>query len=194
MGKSVMLVLALASVWTWVLIVEGVVGLSRLRTAIRRAGGTTESKLLTPIMQAGSAAADVVIENEDPANKRIRIAEAMSRSARVVLSQVERGLPSLAVIASVAPFVGLFGTVYGIMVSFADIAASGHSSLAVGAPGIAEALAATAWGLAAAIPASVAYSRLGSAITRVAERLGHLIEEHAVQLVASQAGQTPRTS
>ena len=72
-------------------------------------------------------------------------------------------LPNLAVISSVAPFIGLFGTVWGIMTAFSGIAQSQDTSLAVVAPGIAEALAATAYGLAAAIPASVGYNRIGFA-------------------------------
>jgi biopolymer transport protein ExbB/TolQ len=193
-GKAVMIVLALVSVWTWVLIVESAVGLSRLKRAIPLGGGKGEGNLLAPIMEAGSAAARIFIKDEDPAAKRVRIAEAMTRSGRILLGRAERGLPSLAVIASVAPFVGLFGTVYGIMSSFAGIAESSNTSLAVVAPGIAEALAATAWGLAAAIPASVAYSRQGAAIAQVAERLGHLIEEQAVQFVARPSSQLERAS
>ena len=78
----------------------------------------------------------------------------------------EGGLPNLAVISSVAPFIGLFGTVWGIMTSFVGIAAAKDTSLAVVAPGIAEALAATAYGLAAAIPASIGYNRIGAAFSR----------------------------
>ena len=84
--------------------------------------------------------------------------------------RAEGGLPNLAVISSVAPFVGLFGTVWGIMASFAGIAAAKDTSLAVVAPGIAEALAATAYGLAAAIPASVGYNRIGAAFSRIGQR------------------------
>ena len=77
----------------------------------------------------------------------------------------------LASVGSVAPFVGLFGTVWGIMNSFQSIAQSKNTSLAVVAPGIAEALFATALGLAAAIPAVVAYNRFSSQIETLASRL-----------------------
>ena len=81
-----------------------------------------------------------------------------------------RGRPAnLAVISSVSPFVGLFGTVWGIMGSFAGIAAAKDTSLAVVAPGIAEALAATAYGLAAAIPAAIGYNRLVAAFSRLGQ-------------------------
>ena len=83
------------------------------------------------------------------------------------MARAEGGLSNLAVIASAAPFVGLFGTVWGIMSSFASIAGANDTSLAVVAPGIAEALAATAYGLAAAIPAAVGYNRIGAAFARL---------------------------
>jgi biopolymer transport protein ExbB/TolQ len=83
----------------------------------------------------------------------------------------------------VAPFVGLLGTVWGIMVSFTAIAASNDTSLAVVAPGIAEALATTAFGLVAAIPASIAYSRLGSAFAAASQDVAGFIEETSVALM-----------
>ena len=81
-------------------------------------------------------------------------------------------MPNLAVISSVAPFVGLFGTVWGIMSSFAAIAQAQDTSLATVAPGIAESLAATAYGLAAAIPASIGYNRIGAAYARLGQEHG----------------------
>jgi biopolymer transport protein TolQ len=77
----------------------------------------------------------------------------------------------LATVGSTAPFVGLFGTVWGIMNSFTSIAASNNTSLAVVAPGIAEALFATALGLVAAIPAVIAYNKFSTDLGRYAERL-----------------------
>lgn len=106
----------------------------------------------------------------------------MTRAARMLLTRAEGGLPNLAVISSVARFVGLFGTVWGITVSFSAIAAAKDTSLAVVAPGIAEALAATAIGLAAAIPASIGYNRIGVSLARLGECLHDLIEEDAVRL------------
>jgi biopolymer transport protein TolQ len=91
-----------------------------------------------------------------------------------VTEQVDRlaeRLNILATIGSVAPFVGLFGTVWGIMRSFADIAGANNTSLAVVAPGIAEALFATALGLFAAIPAVIAYNRMSYGINRMEARL-----------------------
>jgi biopolymer transport protein TolQ len=87
------------------------------------------------------------------------------------MDRVERFMSFLATVGSTAPFVGLFGTVWGIMNSFQAIAASKNTSLAVVAPGIAEALFATALGLVAAIPAVVAYNKLATDFGRYASRL-----------------------
>ena len=87
------------------------------------------------------------------------------------LRHLEVRLPFLATLGSAAPFIGLFGTVWGIMNSFASIAASKNTTLAVVAPGIAEALFATALGLVAAIPAVLAYNKLSGDIGRFANRL-----------------------
>jgi biopolymer transport protein TolQ len=87
------------------------------------------------------------------------------------MEQLERHMNFLASVGSSAPFVGLFGTVWGIMNSFASIAAAKNTSLAVVAPGIAEALFATALGLVAAIPAVLAYNKLSGDIGRYGYRL-----------------------
>ncbi len=185
-GKLVMGLLALASIWSWILIVEGLFTLSRLKRAVKRAAAGATSRLIEPVIAAGREASGIAIPQEGVGELRQRIVEAMNRKAQDLLTRAEGGLPNLAVIASVAPFVGLFGTVYGIMSSFANIAEAKDTSLAVVAPGIAEALAATAWGLAAAIPASIAYNRLGAALSRTGQKLAHLIEERAVAIVAER--------
>lgn len=100
-----------------------------------------------------------------------RIRRMMDATARRELEALERGLPVLATTGSVAPFVGLLGTVWGIMTSFQSIGASKNTSLAVVAPGIAEALFATAIGLFAAIPAVIAYNRIAGSLGRYAARL-----------------------
>jgi biopolymer transport protein TolQ len=96
--------------------------------------------------------------------------------------RLERGLPFLATVGSSAPFIGLFGTVVGIMNAFRDIGASGSASLAVVAPGIAEALVATAIGLFAAIPAVIGYNYLGARVNRLIERLAAFRGELAQSL------------
>jgi len=96
--------------------------------------------------------------------------------------RLERGLSYLATVASAAPFVGLLGTVIGIMNAFQDIGTTGSASLAVVAPGIAEALVATAAGLGAAIPAVIAYNYVGSRVTHMLERMDDFGVEYAESL------------
>ena len=98
------------------------------------------------------------------------------------LSRLEKGLGTLATIGSVSPFVGLFGTVWGIMNAFRDIAAQGSTNLAVVAPGIAEALFATALGLVAAIPAVVFYNKFTSDAGTFSDRLDTFTQEFVVRM------------
>ncbi len=107
----------------------------------------------------------------DREGTRARLANAMSSAASLEIDKLSDRLNILATVGSVAPFVGLFGTVWGIMRSFTDIAATQNTSLGVVAPGIAEALFATALGLFAAIPAVIAYNRL---LHKVGQIEGHL--------------------
>jgi biopolymer transport protein ExbB/TolQ len=179
-GRAVMLILLAASIWCWVLIVEGIVRVAQLRAAVRRWQAGEAVAMLVDVTDAADAAADLSIQGESVGETRVRVQEAMNRAARKVVKKVEGGLANLAVIASVAPFIGLFGTVWGIMSAFTSIAASKDTSLATVAPGIAEALATTAIGLAAAIPASIGYTRLGAAISHSAQDLGGQIEIEAV--------------
>ncbi len=96
------------------------------------------------------------------------ISRALARTSNAQVTQLEHNINWLATTASAAPFVGLFGTVWGIMTSFQNIGASGSANLAVVAPGISEALIATAAGLAAAIPAAIAYNHFVGRIRRIA--------------------------
>jgi len=188
MGKAVMAVLFFASLWCWVLIVEGVVSVARLRRAVRAArAGKEIAKPLAGITLAGDEEARRRIPGESVGELRARISDSMARAARELLARSEGGLPNLAVISSVAPFVGLFGTVWGIMTSFAAISQAQDTSLATVAPGIAESLAATAYGLAAAIPASVGYNRIGAAYARLGQDMASFVEERALALVSRPA-------
>ena len=96
--------------------------------------------------------------------------------------RLESGLGTLAIIASSTPFIGLFGTVIGIMNAFRDIAGRGETNLAVVAPGIAEALFATAAGLGAAIPALIFYNMFSGDVSKFTERLDNFAQEFAVRL------------
>ena len=109
------------------------------------------------------------------------VVEAAQRSMRVALSreleQLDEHLPFLATVGSTSPYIGLFGTVWGIMNSFRSLGAAKQASLAMVAPGISEALVATAMGLFAAIPAVMAYNRYSTTIGRLANRYEAFTEE-----------------
>jgi len=192
-GQAVMAVLFLASLWCWVLIIEGAVSVLRLRRAVRQArAGAALTKSLSAVAAAGDEEARRRIPGETVGEVRSRISDGMARAARELLTRSEGGLPNLAVIASVAPFVGLFGTVWGIMSSFAAIGQAQDTSLATVAPGIAESLAATAYGLAAAIPASIGYNRIGAAYARLGQEMASFVEERALALIARPAQIAPQ--
>jgi len=170
--KAVILLLIASSLWCWVVVFESWWNLRQLRRAIAskgRSGG-----------RVGKAAARILALQDEPAEPDSpKILNAMKRRAQELVESCHGGLSNLAVIASVAPFVGLFGTVWGIMTSFAGIAAAKDTSLAVVAPGIAEALAATAIGLAAAIPAAFFYNRLAASFGKAGRALNRLVEDQA---------------
>lgn len=102
---------------------------------------------------------------------------AMRAATQRELETLERGLPFLATTGSVSPYIGLFGTVWGIMHAFTGLANIQQATLASVAPGIAEALVATAIGLFAAIPAVVAYNRLATDLDRLGSRIDSFMEE-----------------
>ncbi len=183
-GKAVMGILLMASIWCWILIVEGIITSLQLRRSLTKAVMGEISGQLHSLATIGQHALTIQIEGETVGERRQRLVEAMGREGRKLLSLADKGLPTLAVIASISPFIGLLGTVWGIMSSFADIAGSKDTSLAVVAPGIAEALAATAYGLAAAIPASIGYSKLGASLGRSANDLNDVIDHLAVHLMS----------
>ncbi len=108
--------------------------------------------------------------------------ESAGRVDRREIERLESNLLVLATVASAGPFVGLFGTVWGIMTSFRSIAASKNTSLAVVAPGIAEALLATAIGLFAAIPALIAYNKMQGDVAKTQARLESFADEFSAIL------------
>lgn len=116
------------------------------------------------------------------ASLRQRVERAMSVTIGREIANLERGMTFLASVGSTAPFIGLFGTVWGIMNSFSAIAATKNTSLAVVAPGIAEALFATALGLVAAIPAVIGYNVFSTSLNRYADRLEAFTDEFSAIL------------
>ena len=163
--KAVMLALAGASLAVWSILLDKSFRLRRLRRematfdAAGRAGHglPPETGIGRQVLQAGAALR--FDPDEDRLTRKERLRETMRLALADTLRPLETGLPFLATVGSAGPFIGLFGTVWGIMNSFTAIARSNNTSLAVVAPGIAEALLATAIGLAAAIPAVMAYNR-----------------------------------
>ena len=112
----------------------------------------------------------------DKDGTRSRLSLALHSAVTAEVDSLASRLNILATVGSVAPFVGLFGTVWGIMRSFSDIAGANSTSLAIVAPGIAEALFATALGLFAAIPAVIAYNRFSYGINRMEARLARFAD------------------
>lgn len=125
------------------------------------------------------------IQSDIKAGLKDRMAQMMSVTRNRELDKVEKGLSFLATVGSSAPFIGLLGTVLGIMNSFTSIAGSQNTSLAVVAPGIAEALFATAIGLFVAIPAVIAYNKYSQELARFAGRLEDFSAEFST-LIARQ--------
>lgn len=180
-GKGVMIALAAASIWSWVAAIE--IALS-IRAGRRRAEGLrTQGEALAAAPEV-AAATRLAISGETGGERRARLAETLVAATAAPLRRAARGLSTLSVVASVAPFIGLFGTVWGVMSAFAGIAQTQETSLAVVAPGVAEALAATAFGLAAAIPAAFLYAKLNSALTDAEGRLGEAAGAAAAELCA----------
>jgi biopolymer transport protein ExbB/TolQ len=121
------------------------------------------------------AHAEPEARDESQADYSARLERSLQTEGASQLERLQSGLPFLATVGSTAPFVGLFGTVWGIMRSFTGIAAAKDTSLAVVAPGIAEALFATAVGLVAAIPAVIFYNQANVSLTRISGRLSAAI-------------------
>jgi biopolymer transport protein TolQ len=199
--KAVMLILAGASIWSWTVIFDKAFRLARLRRKAQdferafwsgaplddlyqRLGRTADH----PMAMIFAAAMEEWREAPKPQagtgqrNLLDRIGKVMTLTLDREMDGLERYLPSLATIGATAPFIGLFGTVWGIMNSFQSIALTKNTTLAVVAPGIAEALLATAMGLVAAIPAVVAFNKLSGDLDRYNTRVGSFADEFGVVL------------
>ncbi len=202
--KLVMLLLLLASFWTWAVIFDKAIRLRRLRQAAASfeesfwSGGSLDDLYervgqrppdpMAAIFSAAmrewrrSAAKGLLGTAIMRASLQQRIERVMNVTVGREMERVERFMAYLATVGATAPFIGLFGTVWGIMNSFQSIAASKNTSLAVVAPGIAESLFATALGLVAAIPAVIAYNKLATDFGRYAGRLEAFASEFSAIL------------
>ncbi|MDA8574767.1 protein TolQ [Alphaproteobacteria bacterium] len=198
--KAVMLLLILASIWCWAIIFDKISQLRKLRRKAQefedmfwsggsledlydRIGGTPADPMASVFAAAmrewrRSSARRLATKGDDiRASMRQRIEQVMSLTMGREMERLESNLSFLASVGSTAPFIGLFGTVWGIMNSFQSIAATKNTSLAVVAPGIAEALFATALGLIAAIPAVIAFNKISNDLGRYANRLENFSAE-----------------
>ncbi len=189
--KLVMVLLVVASVWVWAIVFEKVTSLRRANRAADAfedrfwSGGSLDelyedqgTKPEHPMAAVFGAAmsewrrsARVAGADVSRSGMRDRIERAMNVTVQREMDRMERWMVFLASVGSTAPFIGLFGTVWGIMHSFSAIAQMHNTNLAVVAPGIAEALFATAIGLVAAIPAVLAYNTISTDLGRFAARL-----------------------
>ena len=209
--KLVMVGLLLASVWVWAIVFEKITSLRRANRAadafedafwsggslddLYRKEGEQPAHPMAAVFGAAMrewrrsaqrlAGSDLVA-----AGLKERIDRSMNLAVQREMDRMERWMVFLASVGSVGPFVGLFGTVWGIMNSFAAIAGMQNTNLAVVAPGIAEALFATAIGLVAAIPAVLAYNKLNTDLARYAARLEAFASEFGT-ILSRQADEAP---
>lgn len=202
--KLVMLGLVAASVWTWAIVYDKATKLRRLKAAAADfeeqfwSGGSLDqlydqvqanpSDPFAAVFAAGmrewrhATERGLTSTGAMRANLSQRIERVMSVTVNRELATAEKYMTVLASIGSAGPFIGLFGTVWGIMGAFTNIAAQQNTSLAVVAPGIAEALFATAIGLVAAIPAVLAYNYFSAELGRFGDRLDSFVTEFSAIL------------
>ena len=189
--KAVMLLLLAASVWVWAIVFEKTTTLRRVNRAatgfedrfwsggsldeLYEAEGARPTHPVAAVFGAAMAewrrSAQVAGADVSRGGVRDRVDRTITVTVQREMDRMERWMVFLASVGSTAPFIGLFGTVWGIMRSFSAIASSRNTNLSVVAPGIAEALFATAIGLVAAIPAVLAYNKISTDLARFASRM-----------------------
>jgi len=182
--KSVIIILILCSVYSWAVIIEKF----RLFKKINKSSEKFEeefwssksaetfyndlpNKIEDPMALVFQNAMEGLLKKKSKSNLSERMEALLENGIEKQMSKIDKGFIFLATVGSTAPFIGLFGTVWGIMNSFQSIAISRNTSLAIVAPGIAEALFATALGLLAAIPAVVAYNKFNTESNRYSQKL-----------------------
>jgi biopolymer transport protein TolQ len=198
--KSVMLGLLACSIWVWAIAIDKTLLYMRTRRAMDRfeqsfwSGQSLEELYRSLSSRPTHSMAALFVaamrewkrsfegQSRSFAGLQMRIEKVMDVTIAREIERLERRLLVLATVGSAGPFIGLFGTVWGIMSSFQSIAASKNTSLAVVAPGIAEALFATAIGLVAAIPATIFYNKFVADVNKQAGRLEGFADEFAAIL------------
>ena len=188
--KSVMIILILCSIYSWAVIIEKF----RLFKKITKSSEQFEekfwnsksaetfynslpSKLEDPMSLVFQDAMEGLLKKKSRTNISERMTASLEAGIEKQMTKIEKGFTFLATVGSTAPFIGLFGTVWGIMNSFTAIGISQNTSLAVVAPGIAEALFATALGLVAAIPAVLFFNKFNNMLENVNNKLEVFSEE-----------------
>jgi biopolymer transport protein TolQ len=197
---GVMIGLLLASIWVWAIVIDKFMLFGRTRKSMDRfeqafwSGQSLEELYRTLSSRPNTSMAALFVAAmrewkrsfEGPtrsfAGLQMRIEKVMDVTIAREIERLERRLLVLATVGSAGPFIGLFGTVWGIMTSFQAIATSQNTSLTVVAPGIAQALFATAIGLMAAIPATIFYNKFSSEVNKQAHRMEGFADEFAAIL------------
>ena len=189
--KLVMIILLIASIWVWTIIIEKIMTIRRVNREANAfedsfwSGGSLDelydregadptspmAAVFGAAMSEWKRTARIAGAEIGKTSVKERVDRAMNVTIMREMDRLERFMIFLASVGATAPFIGLFGTVWGIMHSFSAIAAMHNTDLAVVAPGIAEALFATAIGLVAAIPSVLAYNKLSNDLSRFAARL-----------------------
>jgi len=182
--KSVIIILIAASIYSWAIIIEKIKLFRKINLSSEefenkfwksKSAETFYNNLPTttddPMANLFKDTMQVVIKSRSRSNLSERLNNILEVNIEKQMNKIEKSYTFLATVGSTAPFIGLFGTVWGIMNSFQSIAISRNTSLAIVAPGIAEALFATALGLLAAIPAVVAYNKFNSDSKKYSQKL-----------------------
>ena len=182
--KSVIIILIACSIYSWAIIIDKIKQFRKINISSeefeekfwRAKSAETfynslPSNLEDPMASLFKETMQVLLKSKSKTNLVEKISGILEVAIEKQMSKIDKGFTFLATVGSTAPFIGLFGTVWGIMNSFQSIAISRNTSLAIVAPGIAEALFATALGLLAAIPAVVAYNRFNNDSKKYSQKL-----------------------
>ncbi len=182
--KSVIIILIACSIYSWAIIIEKIKLFKKINISSEefeekfwrsKSAETFYNNLPAniddPMVSLFRESMQGLLKSKSKSNLSEKMGGVLELGIEKQISKIEKGFTFLATVGSTAPFIGLFGTVWGIMNSFQSIAISRNTSLAIVAPGIAEALFATALGLLAAIPAVVAYNRFNNDSRKYSQKL-----------------------
>ena len=182
--KSVILMLIFCSIYSWAIIIEKFRLFKKINLeseefeekfwkskSAETFYNSLPAKLENPTASLFKDSMQILLKVKNKSNLNERMSSTLEVNIEKQMSKIDKGFTFLATVGSTAPFIGLFGTVWGIMNSFQSIAISRNTSLAIVAPGIAEALFATALGLLAAIPAVVAYNKYNNDSKKYSQKL-----------------------